>query len=104
MDGTPIVDIKPYLPGDAIGDASGGFAQAGRGDGLHVVFPQELLNIVPDEKRGALLGVLQEDPRPAYQDDPSRRYGFTFAGLEIRFTVNSNTLTVIEVEENQPIR
>ena len=98
MDDTPIVDIKPYLPGDAISDATGGFAQAGQEAGLGIVFPQDLLDKVPPDKRGALMGVLQEDPRPAYQEDPSRRYGFPFAGLEIRFVVDKNTLTVVEVE------
>lgn len=98
VDGTPIYDIKPYLPyADCRPEAAGGFAPAPEG-ALAVEFPPELLARVPEEKRAALLGVLEQDPRPRYQDDPARVYGMSFAGLEIKFTVAGETLTVREVE------
>lgn len=98
VDGTPIYDIKPYLPyADCRPEAAGGFAPAPEG-ALAVEFPPELLARVPEEKRAALLGVLEQDPRPRYQDDPARVYGMSFAGLEIKFTVAGETLTVWEVE------
>ncbi len=95
MDGTPILDIKPYLPEtDAVPDATDGFAgQAERRD-LRVVFPEGLLAAVPEGKRAALMAVLRADPRPSYQDDPGREYGFVFAGTEIRFSVSEGVLTV----------
>ena len=99
MDGTPIFDIKPYLPyADAHPEASGGFASAAPAP-LEVVFPPELLKKVPAERWEALCGVLAQDPRPAYQEDPERIYGMAFAGLNVRFTVRENTLTVREVTE-----
>ena len=100
MDGTPILDIKPYLAyTDSHPDASGGFADEHLFDKLNVDFPSELLMRVPEDKRDALIGVLSGDPRPSYQSDPDRVYGFGFAGLEVRFTVLNDTLTVIAVEE-----
>ena len=99
MDGTPIFDIKPYLPyADAHPEASGGFASAAPA-ALEVVFPPELLEKVPAGRWEALCGVLAQDPRPAYQEDPERVYGMAFAGLNVRFTVRENTLTVREVTE-----
>ena len=96
MDGTPILDIKPYIPySDSIPDALGGFATAAPDASLHVEFPEKLLEFVPEEKRAALLAVLALDPRPRYQDDPERVYGFCFADLEIRFQVDRDTLTVL---------
>lgn len=98
VDGTPIYDIKPYLPyADCRPEAAGGFAPVPEG-ALAVEFPPELLARVPEEKRAALLGVLEQDPRPRYQDDPARVYGMSFAGLEIKFAVAGETLTVREVE------
>ncbi|MCR5173501.1 MAG: tRNA (N6-threonylcarbamoyladenosine(37)-N6)-methyltransferase TrmO [Oscillospiraceae bacterium] len=98
MDGTPIYDIKPYLPyAEAIPDARGGFADAHSGDSLAVCFPPELLHQIPEEKRPALLQALSLDPRPAYQDDPERIYGFYFAGHNVRFRVEAHRLTVISV-------
>lgn len=98
MDGTPILDIKPYLPyADSIPNATGGFALQSKEDILEVIFPETLLQKVPHEKQAALCSVLAQDPRPAYQDDPKRVYGFCFAGLEIKFTVNGKILTVREV-------
>ncbi|MBR2924506.1 MAG: tRNA (N6-threonylcarbamoyladenosine(37)-N6)-methyltransferase TrmO [Clostridia bacterium] len=98
MDGTPIYDIKPYLPYvDSIPDAKGGFAAAHEDDHVEVVFPDEWLRAVPDELQSGLIGVLRQDPRPAYQNDPDRVYGFSYAGLEIRFTVRDSILTVCGV-------
>ena len=95
MDGTPIYDIKPYAPyADAHPEARGGFTDQTPRRRLTVACPPALLELVPQEKREALLGVLAEDPRPAYQDDPDRVYAMTFAGLEIKFTVSQQKLTI----------
>ncbi len=102
LDGTPIFDIKPYLPyADCRPEASGGFAPDAPGGKLLVKLPPELGKKVPPEKLSALLGVLAEDPRPPYQDDPQRIYGMAFAGLEVRFSVEGTALTVIEVEKEK---
>lgn len=99
MDGTPILDIKPYLPfADAKPDASGGFAEPLREYALQVEFPEELFSKVPPQYRAPLKEILAQDPRPAYQQDPTRVYGFSFADLEIRFTVRDGILTVVAVE------
>lgn len=99
MDGTPILDIKPYLPyTDARPDAASGFAEAVLKNALTVVFPPELAEKLPEELRGALSEILAEDPRPHYQDDPERIYGFPFAGYEVRFRVQGGELTVLSVE------
>lgn len=98
MDGTPIFDIKPYIPyGDAHPDAIGGFTDHAEDFLLEVVFPDELLKKLPQDKREAALGVLAHDPRPSYQRDPKRIYGLTFAGYDIRFQVKDGVLTVLEV-------
>ena len=98
MDGTPILDIKPYLPyADCHPEALGGFAANG-GALLEVNCPPELLARLPADKARALLGVLARDPRPSYQHDPDRVYGMDFAGYNIRFSVTENTLTVQTVE------
>ena len=98
LDGTPIYDIKPYVPhADLRPDAVGGFADAHRDDRVEVVFPEELLKKVPEDKRDALIGVLEGDPRPSYQDDPERIYGFGFAGLEVKFRVTDGVLTVSDI-------
>ena len=100
MDGTPILDIKPYIPyADSHPDAIGGFASAPAGETLEVVIPPELLDLVPKNRRDALRGVLAQDPRPHYQDDPERIYGFGFAGLEVRFSVNGTRLTVSDIQK-----
>ena len=97
MDGTPIYDIKPYLPyADCKADAAGGFAPR-RAEELAVEFPPELLARVPEDKRAALTGVLAQDPRPHYQSDPARIYGMSFAGMEVRFRVADGVLTVVEL-------
>lgn len=96
MDGTPVYDIKPYLPyADAHPEASGGFVDRVERQRLDVICPANLLEQVPVGKRDALLGVLAEDPRPPYQSDPTRVYGMRFAGMEIRFMVADNCLTVL---------
>lgn len=99
MDGTPIYDIKPYLPyADCKPQAVGGFASAPKEATLTVDFPSQLLERVPRELREALSGVLAQDPRPTYHHDPQRVYGMAFGGLQVRFTVDGDRLTVVEVE------
>lgn len=99
VDGTPILDIKPYIPyADSHPEALGGFAAEPAGETLEVVIPPELLARIPETKREALRGVLAQDPRPHYQKDPERIYGFSFAGMEIRFSVAGTQLTVRSVE------
>ena len=98
LDGTPIYDVKPYLPyADCRPEAVGGFAAAAPGSRLRVVCPEGLFEQLPPEKREAVLGVLGQDPRPSYQDDPNRVYGMRFADLELRFTVDGEILTVREI-------
>ena len=98
MDGTPIFDIKPYIPySDCHPAASGGFADSAADFLLEVVFPQPLLQKLPQAKQAAAIGVLSHDPRPSYQRTPGRVYGLTFAGFDIRFSVEAKTLTVLEV-------
>lgn len=98
MDNTPIYDIKPYLPYvDSHPDAAGGFALQSHGGFLQVNVPSGLLERIPPDRRGALFAVLAQDPRPAYQNAPSRVYGMEYAGFEIRFTVSGHTLTVCEI-------
>jgi tRNA-Thr(GGU) m(6)t(6)A37 methyltransferase TsaA len=100
MDGTPIYDIKPYLPhADAIEGARGGFSADFVDYALRVAFPDELLSLLPEDKRAAAASVLAEDPRPSYQDDPAREYGMSFGGFEIYFKVADGTLTVVRVEK-----
>ena len=98
MDGTPIFDIKPYIPyGDCHPDATGGFTDTAGDFLLNVSFPPALLSLLPEDKRDAAIGVLSHDPRPSYQRSPERVYGLSFAGYDIRFTVEENILTVKEV-------
>ena len=98
MDGTPIYDVKPYVPyADAHPEALGGFASE-TPEALTVDCGEALLARLPEEKRAALLGVLAQDPRPRYQRDPERVYGLRFAGRNVRFTVDGETLTVTEIE------
>lgn len=98
LDGTPIYDIKPYLPYvDSHPDARGGFTEETRDYALRVDFPDALLTRIPADKREALLQVLSQDPRPSYQDDPQRVYGMSFAGWEIKFTVSHGVLCVQDV-------
>ena len=105
VDGTPVLDIKPYLPyADCRPEAVGGFAGEAPEGRLAVDIPQPLLSRVPEERREALMGVLSLDPRPPYQDDPDRVYGFGFAGLEVRFRVRDGVLTVVDVSARSTIQ
>ena len=98
MDGTPIYDIKPYLPyADSRPEASAGFAPD-PGETLEVVFAPGEEEKIPAEKRAALRGVLAQDPRPRYQKDPERIYGLAFAGRNVKFRVENGCVTVTEVE------
>lgn len=104
MDGTPILDIKPYIPySDCHSDAIGGFTETANGFLLQVVFAPDLLSKVPENKRSALIDVLSHDPRPSYQQDSDRIYGISFAGMNIRFQIKNGILTVCSVDkENSP--
>jgi tRNA-Thr(GGU) m(6)t(6)A37 methyltransferase TsaA len=98
MDGTPILDIKPYLPyTDSHPEATSGFVADLSHERLVVVIPEEWARLVPPGKLEVLRGVLTQDPRPSYQDDPERVYGFAFAGVDVRFRVEGHVLTVCEV-------
>ncbi len=102
MDGTPIYDIKPYLPYvDSHPEARGGFAEEVGDYRLRVDIPPQLMEKVPESRRNALCGVLAEDPRPAYQNDPGRVYGMDFAGLRIKFRVIEGMLTVLDLETGE---
>lgn len=98
VDGTPIFDIKPYLPyADAHPDAVDGFEGKRHAEPLRVVFPPELEAQIPPEKREGLRQALACGPIPGYQHDPTRRYGFNFCGRDVRFTIEDGTLTVVEI-------
>ena len=98
LDGTPIYDIKPYLPyTDCQPEAKGGFAKDAPQPCLTVEIPAELMEAFPAEKRDALIGVLELDPRPSYHNDPARVYGMRFGGFELRFTVDGTVLHVREL-------
>lgn len=98
LDGTPIYDIKPYLPYvDSHPEASNGFALDEKEGRLTVNFPAEMLGQIPQKKQAAIIAVLAQDPRPAYQNEPERVYGVEFAGFDVRFTVSGEVLTVTEV-------
>jgi len=100
MDGTPIYDIKPYLPfADSHPEASGGFTDQTKEYGLQVEISDEVLAVVAEEKREALKSVLAHDPRPSYQDDPERIYGMEFAGYEVKFRVEDGILYVTNIEQ-----
>lgn len=99
MDGTPIYDIKPYLAyTDSHPDAVGGFTQTLTERSLKVEVSDDMLSCVPDKKRSTLKAILSQDPRPSYQNDPERIYGFSFAGFEVRFSVRDGVLTVISID------
>ena len=99
-DGTPILDIKPYIPyADCQMEATGGFTDTAGEFLLKVEFPPELLSMVPEDRREALIGVLRHDPRPSYQRKPERVYGMEFAGVNVRFKVAEDTLLVVDCEK-----
>ena len=101
MDGTPIYDIKPYLPyADAHPEALGGFAPSPK-ETIEVKSPPELLQKLPEGRREALLGVLAQDPRPQYQNDPERVYGMSFGGWDVKFRVKDGVLTVLSLAETE---
>ena len=98
MDGTPIYDIKPYLPYvDCHPEATGGFALQQKDGVIEVDCPEELLAKIPEDHRQALIDVLAQDPRPAYQSDPERIYGMEFAGFDVKFSATDTNLTVIDI-------
>lgn len=98
MDGTPIYDIKPYIPyADCHPEATGGFTDSAGEFLLSVDCPEALLEAVPEARRDALLAVLSHDPRPPYQNDPERVYGMSFAGCNVRFRVADGALSVTEI-------
>lgn len=97
MDGTPVFDIKPYIPMDCHPDATGGFTDFIKDHQLKVNFPPELLEKIPCSKRESLLSVLANDPRPGYQKDPERIYGMPFGTQDIHFRVSDDTLTVLSI-------
>ena len=102
MDGTPIFDIKPYVPySDCHTDATGGFTDSAKDFILKVEFPADLQALLPESKRDSAIGVLSHYPRPSYQRKPDRVYGLSFAGFDIRFRVREDTLTVLEVNPIQ---
>ncbi len=99
LDGTPIVDIKPYLPyADSIPDATGGFTDKLNIKELDVEFSPGELGKISSEKRDALIRILASDPRPSYQENPNRVYGFRFASHEVKFKVENGKLFVLSVE------
>ena len=102
MDGTPIFDIKPYIPlSDCRPDALPGYTAQTRGHCLHVECPDDLLALIPPDKRQALLGVLACDPRPGYEDKPQEIYGLAFAGLDVGFQVQGEVLRVVRVNHQK---
>lgn len=99
MDGTPIYDIKPYLPYiDSIPQASDGWSLSTKESLLEVSCPEELLSAIPENKRAGLIETLAQDPRPQYQDDPQRIYTMSFGRFQISFSVNKSTLTVTSIK------
>lgn len=99
LDNTPILDIKPYVPyADAHPDALGSFSDIHKDDALEVVISDELLSLLPEEKRTAVIACLRDDPRPSYQDDPERVYSMRFARWDIHFCVRNDTLTVVSID------
>ncbi len=99
VDGTPILDIKPYLSfADSYPGAVCGFADRLYGRSLKVIIPDSILKTIPEDLIAPLRGLLAEDPRPSYQNDPERVYGFAFSKYEVKFKVDGYVLTVISVE------
>ena len=100
LDGTPIYDIKPYLPyTDSHPEAQGSFAEEHKEDQIAVIFPENLMEKLPESLRNSVLEVLRQDPRAAYNKKPDYVYGMSFAGYDIRFTVQDNVLMVQDVLE-----
>ncbi len=98
VDGTPIFDVKPYVPyADSIPGAVDAFAETRQAGSLTVVFPEPWRSMIAPDKLAGLAQALSLNPRPGYQHDPTRRYGFNFDHLDVRFTIDGDTLTVVEV-------
>lgn len=98
MNGTPIYDIKPYVPySDSINNAEGGYAEKHKSHALNAEIDENLLSRIPKEKQQILIDILKDDPRPAYQNDDKRIYGFSFAGFEIKFRVKGNTIFITDI-------
>lgn len=105
LDGTPIYDIKPYLPfADSRPDAIGGFADTVKGDQLQVQCCEEMMLQIPKQHRQAVIDILAQDPRPHYQQDPTRIYGMEYANMEIKFRVEDTTLVVCEIIRKEETR
>lgn len=105
LDGTPIYDIKPYLPfADSRPDAIGGFADTVKGDQLQVQCSEEIMLQIPKQHRQAVIDILAQDPRPHYQQDPTRIYGMEYANMEIKFRVEDTTLVVCEIIRKEETR
>lgn len=105
LDGTPIYDIKPYLPfADSRPDAIGGFADTVKGDQLQVQCSEEIILQIPKQHRQAVIDILAQDPRPHYQQDPTRIYGMEYANMEIKFRVEDTTLVVCEIIRKEETR
>jgi tRNA-Thr(GGU) m(6)t(6)A37 methyltransferase TsaA len=104
MDGTPIVDIKPYLPYvDSVPDAVGGFTEQPERHRLTVDFPEKLKKYVPKQNLPAVMGLLAQDPRPAYQDDPAREYGVRLYDCNVRFIIADGVASVLDVGDDVPM-
>lgn len=102
LDGTPIYDIKPYIPhADCRADAVGAYADRASTHRLEVEAPEELLLQIPEDKRGTVIACIEDDPRPSYQNDPERVYGMEFAGVNIRFTVDGNKAKIVAADKTQ---
>ena len=98
LDGTPIFDIKPYIPvADCHPEASEGYTKDTRTHALSVTMPPELSDNLPKDVRGALLGILENDPRPGYEEDPTKEYGLSYAGYEVAFSVEGEVLRVLKI-------
>lgn len=105
MDGTPIYDVKPYIPyADSYPQAESGFAVEGSECRINVVFPPELLNLLPEDLRRGAVEALAQDPRPGYQDEPKRVYYMLFSDYEIKFSADETTLTVLDVSPKKDFR
>ena len=103
MNGTPIYDIKPYVTySDCIPEAIGGFSEKVKDYRVEVVIPEVWMNRIPQEKQQLLTAILEQDPRPSYQEDPERVYGMEYGGMEVKFCVSQGVLTVVSVEDIQP--
>lgn len=99
LNGTPIIDIKPYLPYcESVPDAKGGFSDSVKDESLKVEISGEFIDLIPGDKVEPLRQILSQNPKPGYQDDPDREYGLSFAGMNVRFTIRRDVLTVTGIK------